>query len=42
MVMSTTEEQRAGQSSRELFSVVVKEVNELSWHVKQNRNEERK
>ena len=29
MVMSTTEEQRAGHSSRELFSVVVKEVNEL-------------
>ena len=47
MVMSTTEKNKAGaegrrHASRELFSVVVRDADELSWHLKQALNEERK
>lgn len=47
MVMNTMEKNKAGaegrrHASRELFSVVVGDAEELSWHLKQTLNEERK
>lgn len=46
MAVGTMETNKAGAEggadiSRELFSVVVREADELSWHLNQDLNEER-
>lgn len=46
MAVSPTEKSKVGaeggrDASRELFSVVVREADELSWHLKQDLNAER-